>query len=147
MRTPPPPPSQPEEWDDTYLAVLGSQDPRQLRELLARSNPDIIMPLNGSGPLSQAVVLTLVHRLSSLIGETPPVDDSFKSSLWWLQRASSTLNTNDPLISPYVSRVLPNVQSMLNTTKQRLAILPGGPLMDTARTISDIQDLLSRKPL
>lgn len=63
-RTPPLLPQQPEEWDDTYLAVLGSQDTRQLRELLARSNPDAIMPLNGGGPLSQAVVLTLVHRVS-----------------------------------------------------------------------------------
>lgn len=59
------PPVQNEEWDDTYLAVLGSQDSRQLRELLARSNPDAIMPMKGNGPLSQAVVLTLVHRVRS----------------------------------------------------------------------------------
>ncbi|KAI0340485.1 hypothetical protein BDW22DRAFT_1485930 [Trametopsis cervina] len=146
-RTPPLLPQQSEEWDDTYLAVLGSQDTRQLRELLARSNPDSIMPLGGGGPLSQAVVLTLVHRLAAMIGEIPPSDESFKSSLWWLQRASATLNTSDPLISPYVSRVMPSVQQMLNTTKQRLAILPTSPLIDTARTISDVQDMLSRKPL
>lgn len=56
------PPRQ-DEWDDTYLAVLGSQDLKQLRELLARSNPEVIMPTNGPGPLSQAVILTLVHRV------------------------------------------------------------------------------------
>jgi hypothetical protein len=71
---PPPPPQQKqqtsppavssEEWDDTYLAVLGTQDPRQLRELLSRSNPEIVLPLKGTGPLSQAVVLTLLHRVS-----------------------------------------------------------------------------------
>jgi hypothetical protein len=66
-RTPPLLPQQSEEWDDTYLAVLGSQDTRQLRELLGRSNPDAIMPLQGGGPLSQAVVLTLVHRVSCAI--------------------------------------------------------------------------------
>lgn len=67
---PPPPPSsqrsppaQSEEWDDTYLAVLGTQDSKQLRELLARSNPEIVMPLNAPGPLSQAVILTLLHRV------------------------------------------------------------------------------------
>jgi hypothetical protein len=60
------PPAQAEEWDDTYLAVLGTQDPRQLRELLLRSNPDVVMPLNGPGPLSQAVVLTLLHRVCVL---------------------------------------------------------------------------------
>jgi hypothetical protein len=50
-------------WDDTYLAVLGTQDTRQLRELLSRSNPEVIMPLKGQPPLSQAVILTLVHRV------------------------------------------------------------------------------------
>jgi len=57
------PPAQSEEWDDTYLAVLGLQDPRQLRDLLSRSNPDVVMPLKGQPPLSQAVILTLVHRV------------------------------------------------------------------------------------
>jgi hypothetical protein len=51
------------------------------------------------------------------------------------------------LISPYVPRVVPNVQQMLNTTKQRLAILPGGPQMhESLRMITDIHDTLSRKP-
>lgn len=58
-----PPPPKTEDWDDTYLAVLGTQDLKQLRELLARSSPDVIMPNNGAGPLSQAVILTLVHRV------------------------------------------------------------------------------------
>jgi hypothetical protein len=52
-----------ENWDESYINVLGTQDPRQLRELLARSNPEIVMPLNAHGPLSQAVVLTLIHRV------------------------------------------------------------------------------------
>jgi len=142
------PPVQTEEWDDSYLSVLATQDLRQLRELLSRSNPEVTMPLNNTPPLSQAVILTLVHRLAGALGETPPVDESFKSTLWWLQRASSVLNASDPLISPYVARVVPNVQQMLNTTKQRLAILPGGaPLMEAARTISDVQDVLNRKPM
>ncbi|KAI0361950.1 hypothetical protein OH77DRAFT_6284 [Trametes cingulata] len=146
-RATPPASGQPEEWDDAYLAVLSSQDTRQLRELLARSNPEIVMPLNGPSPLSQAVMLTLVHRLSTIIGETPPVDESFKVALWWLQRAATVLNTNDPLISPYVARVIPNVQQMLNSTKQRLSILPGGQPMEAPRTISEIQDILNRKPV
>ncbi|KAH9079187.1 hypothetical protein EDB83DRAFT_2341178 [Lactarius deliciosus] len=141
------PPAPSEEWDDTYLAVLGTQDTRQLRELLARSNPEIVMPLKGSPPLSQAVILTLVHRLAGAIGESAPVDESFKSSMWWLQRAATVLNTNDPLIAPYISRVLPSVQAMLNTTKQRIAILPGGSqVLETARSIAEIQDVLSHKP-
>ncbi|KAI0079997.1 hypothetical protein K474DRAFT_440600 [Panus rudis PR-1116 ss-1] len=144
IRTPPP---QNEEWDDMYLAVLGSQDSMQLRELLARSDPNVVMPLNGTSPLSQAVVLTLVHRLSTLIGESAPGEEPFKSSLWWLQRASAILNTTDPLISPYAGRVLPNVIGILNSIRQRLNIIPGNPLHDTVRAIGDIQDSLQRKPL
>ncbi|PCH38277.1 hypothetical protein WOLCODRAFT_115184 [Wolfiporia cocos MD-104 SS10] len=140
------PPPRTEEWDDTYLAVLSTQDNRQLHELLARSNPDVVMPLNGPSPLSQAVVLTIVHRLSTIVGETSPLDESFKISIWWLQRAASALNTSDPLISQYVSRVLPNVHQMLNTTKQRLSIIPGPPI-DATRSLSEIQDIISRKPL
>ncbi|KAI6126276.1 hypothetical protein EV401DRAFT_2207222 [Pisolithus croceorrhizus] len=147
QRSPPTQP-QPEEWDDRYLSVLSTQDSKQLRELLARSSPEVIMPLNGPGPLSQAVILTLLHRLAATVGETPPVDEAFKSALWWLQRAATVLNINEPLISPYVARVVPNVEAMLNTTKQRLSILPGSPqLMDSVRTISDIQDTLTRKQI
>jgi hypothetical protein len=63
------PPLIQEEWDDTYLAVLGTQDPRQLRDLLARSNSEVVMPLNGPGPLSQAVILTLLHRVCVFVVE------------------------------------------------------------------------------
>ena len=38
-------------WDDTYLTVLGTQRLRQLRELLARSNPEVIMPLTPDNPI------------------------------------------------------------------------------------------------
>lgn len=51
------------------MSVLGGQDLRQLRELLARSNPEVILPSSGKGPLSQAVVLTLIHR----VGPFPPI--------------------------------------------------------------------------
>lgn len=50
-------------------------------------------------------------------------------------------------MSPYVKRVLTGVLQTLNTTKQRLSLLPGGPqLVDSTRVISDIQEALSRKP-
>ena len=76
----------------------------------------------------------------------PPADEFFKVSMWWLQRAATVLNTNDPLISPYVVRVIPSVQQILNTTKQRLSIIPGPPI-EATRTISDIQEILNRKPM
>jgi hypothetical protein len=65
----PPIPSE-DMWDDTYLALLGTQDPRQLRELLARAarpNPEVDMPLEGQSPLSQGVILALVHRVKTFL--------------------------------------------------------------------------------
>jgi hypothetical protein len=50
------------------MSVLGNQDLRQLRELLARSTPEVILPSSGKGPLSQAVVLTLIHRVRLVSG-------------------------------------------------------------------------------
>ena len=96
---PPPPPqtqrsppaqSQHEEWDDTYLAVLGTQDPRQLRELLSRSNPEVVMPLNGTGPLSQAVVLTLLHRVGLRYSVMSLNTDRFSSARWRRRRNTSS---------------------------------------------------------
>lgn len=75
------PPTQFEEWDDNYLSVLSTQDPKQLRELLSRSNPEIVMPLSGSGPLSQAVILTLLHRVSKLNLKWPNPAHNSASSL------------------------------------------------------------------
>jgi len=140
------PPIKPEQWDEIYLGVLHTQDAAKLRDLLSHTNPELIMPLNGPSLVSQAVILTLVHRLSAVVGETPPNDESFKTSLWWLQRSVSLLRPEDKLITDFIPRVVPNVQHLLNTTKQRLGILPGGPpTLETARTISEIQDTLRRK--
>lgn len=60
------PPVKPEQWDEIYLGVLHSQDASKLRDLLMRTNPDLIMPLNGTSLVSQAVILTLVHRVSGI---------------------------------------------------------------------------------
>jgi hypothetical protein len=69
-KTPPPavaaaPPllSKADQWDELYLGVLTSQDVGKLRDLLARTNPEIVLPLNSAPLVSQAVILTLVHRV------------------------------------------------------------------------------------
>ncbi|KAE9394980.1 hypothetical protein BT96DRAFT_966810 [Gymnopus androsaceus JB14] len=137
----------PDQWDEVYLSVLHTQDTNKLRELLASTDPDVIMPLNGPSLVSQAVILTLVHRLASIVGETSAGDETFKTSLWWLQRLVAILRPEDKLITDFIPRVVPNVQVSLNTTKQRLTIpIPGAPpTVDIARTISDIQETLRRK--
>jgi hypothetical protein len=134
-----------EDWDETFLSMLASQDPKKLRDLLQRCSPSVIMPTNTPSPLSQAVILTLVHRLSSSLAELSPVDENFKSGLWWLQRAALTLSTSDPVIAPYVNRVLQTAQATLGTTASRLSILPGASLMETNAMISQIQQTLASK--
>lgn len=74
---PPPPPQQitqdrsppikHDQWDEVYLNVLQSQDAGKLRDLLSHTNPEVIMPLNGPNLVSQAVILTLIHRVSLCI--------------------------------------------------------------------------------
>ncbi|KAJ7261361.1 hypothetical protein B0H12DRAFT_1106443 [Mycena haematopus] len=154
MPQPPPQPAQQErtpplnadQWDDVYLGVLHTQDPSKLRELLSRTNPELIMPLNGPPLVSQAVMLTLVHRLSAVISETPPNDEAFKNALWWLQRAAALLRPEDKLITDFIPRVLPGVQNSLVATKQRLPLAPGGPpTLEIARNITEVQDILRRK--
>ncbi|KAJ7090254.1 hypothetical protein B0H15DRAFT_255005 [Mycena belliarum] len=154
MPQPPPPQSQqdrtppikPDQWDEIYLGVLHTQDLSKLRDLLARTNPELILPLNGPALVSQAVVLTLVHRLSAVISETPPNDESFKNALWWLQRSAALLRPEDKLITDFIPRVLPGVQTSLIATKQRLPLAPGGPpTLEIARNITEVQDILRRK--
>ena len=60
------PPVKTDQWDENYLGVLHSQDPVKLRELLSRTNPDLVLPLNGPPLVSQAVILTLIHRVGSI---------------------------------------------------------------------------------
>ncbi len=60
---PPPSLSKADQWDELYLGVLTSQDVGKLRDLLARTNPEIVLPLNSAPLVSQAVILTLVHRV------------------------------------------------------------------------------------
>ncbi|GAW06255.1 wd40 repeat-containing nuclear protein [Lentinula edodes] len=119
----------------------------QISGTKSSTDPELIIPLNGTPLVSQAVILTLVHRLSSIIGETNASEEIFKTSLWWLQRLVSILRPEDKLITDFIPRLIPNVQVSLNTTKQRLTIpIPGvPPTVDVARTISDIQDNLRRK--
>ncbi|KAJ6618338.1 hypothetical protein B0H10DRAFT_2030437 [Mycena sp. CBHHK59/15] len=140
------PPIKADQWDEIYLGVLHTQDATKLRELLSHTNPELIMPLNGPTLVSQAVILTLVHRLSAVIADVPPNDEAFKSALWWLQRTSALLRPEDKLITDFIPRVLPGVQTSLVATKQRLPLASGGPpTLEVARNITEVQNILARK--
>jgi len=133
-----------DDWDDTFLNVLGLHDQAKLRELLSRTPPDVAMPSGQPSPLSQTVILALIHRLALSLTELSPADEAFKTQLWWLQRTAYSLNPNDNIIAPYIGRVLQTAVSTLNTTAQRLNVLPGGPsLVEASNLIGQIQQSLS----
>lgn len=52
-------------WESVFLPAVLSEDLRDLQILLARTNADVVMPLEGPGPLSQPVILTAMHRVCS----------------------------------------------------------------------------------
>ncbi|KIO26110.1 hypothetical protein M407DRAFT_243825 [Tulasnella calospora MUT 4182] len=141
---PQPQPARTEDWDDTFLTTLGLHDQQKLRELLQRCPPDVVMPTGGQpSPLSQTVILALIHRLALSLTEVSPADELFKASLWWLQRSAYALNPNDNVIAPYIGRVLQTAVSTLNTTGQRLNVLPGPGLQESSNMIAQIQQSLS----
>jgi hypothetical protein len=53
---------------NTGIPLLEKQELRQLHEPLATSNPEDDMPLKAQSPLSQAVILMLVHRVTFFYG-------------------------------------------------------------------------------
>jgi hypothetical protein len=75
-----PPPVQqstPKQWEDIFLAALSTQSEEAILALLAQYWPhtEEVLPEPGHGkasPLSQAVLLTVVHRVSTSIGENSP---------------------------------------------------------------------------
>ncbi|KAG9015018.1 hypothetical protein FRB94_007090 [Tulasnella sp. JGI-2019a] len=137
-------PQRSEDWDSTFLNTLGQNDHKQIRELLSRTPPDSVFPVGQVSPLSQTVILALIHRLALSLTELSPADDAFKTTLWWLQRCAYSLNPNDNVIAPYIGRVLQTAQNTLNTTVQRLNVLPGGPSpAETSSMVGQIQQTLS----
>ncbi|KAG8905132.1 hypothetical protein FRB99_000644 [Tulasnella sp. 403] len=75
-----------EEWDDTFLTTLGYHDQKKLRELLARCPPEVVMPSGQPSPLSQTVILALIHRrdasavVQEQAGEHNPADPRLDES-------------------------------------------------------------------
>lgn len=54
-------------WESIFLPAVLSEDLRDLQRLLSRTNADVVMPLDRTGPLSQPVILTAMHRVCLLI--------------------------------------------------------------------------------
>ncbi|KAG6832704.1 hypothetical protein H0H92_012276 [Tricholoma furcatifolium] len=135
-------------WESVFLPAVLSEDLRDLQRLLLRTNADVVMPLDRAGPLSQPVILTVIHRLAAIVCATPPNDESFKNAMWWLQRGIKALDPKEPIVMDYLPNVVPGIYTHLNMTKQRLGLPGGTPTIDKARSsVSDTLEMLRRKGL
>ncbi|KAF8310181.1 hypothetical protein DL93DRAFT_2169872 [Clavulina sp. PMI_390] len=129
-----------EDWDEMFLAALGRDQPiTTVRALLARCDPNVILPSQRElSPLSQAVVLTMIHRLAESLNDLSPQDEALRSSLWWLQRAAYSLDATNQMIEAYLEAVLSQSQQNLSLALSRFAAYP-----EFHNTISNIQHTLS----
>ncbi|RDB21329.1 Uncharacterized protein C20G4.08 [Hypsizygus marmoreus] len=135
-------------WESLFLPAVLSEDLRDLQLLLSRINADVVMPLDGPGPLSQPVILTAMHRLAAIVFASPPNDESFQNAMWWLQRGISVLDPKEQIVMDYLPNVVPGIYTHLNMTKQRLGLPGGPPSLEKARaSVSEALSMLRRKGL
>ncbi|ODN87672.1 hypothetical protein L198_06895 [Cryptococcus wingfieldii CBS 7118] len=123
---PPPPPAQ---LTDTFIAVLSKQSVPETVQLVMDHRPltDYILPVNGAGksPLGQAVLLTVVHRLSTAISDLP-LSPNTPTLLEWLRRSLAHLQPGDAEIETWAGRVLPLVREGAVRFVERAGV-EGGP--------------------
>ncbi|CAK9780159.1 hypothetical protein CC85DRAFT_328089 [Cutaneotrichosporon oleaginosum] len=125
-----PPPGQsrspfetPKQIEDTFLSALGAQSAPATLKLVTDFAPrtEYLFPQRPNrSPLSQVVLLTLIHRLSSALAGVAPQDPVFVTVATWLARAADKLEPNDQTIRGYFPRVAHVVTEDL---KQRISQL------------------------
>ncbi|ODN79277.1 hypothetical protein L202_03290 [Cryptococcus amylolentus CBS 6039] len=126
---PPFPPPSPAQLADTFIAVLSKQSVPETVQLVMDHRPltDYILPVNGAGksPLGQAVLLTVVHRLSTALSDLP-LSPNTPTLLEWLRRSLTHLQPGDAEIETWAGRVLPLVRDGVVRFVERAGV-EGGP--------------------
>nr|XP_031861587.1 uncharacterized protein CI109_002817 [Kwoniella shandongensis]KAA5528659.1 hypothetical protein CI109_002817 [Kwoniella shandongensis] len=121
----PPPPApapapgiSPAQLEDIFLSALGNQSTQSTLVLVGQQAHlvDLCLPIQpgAKSPLSQAVLLTLLHRLAIALNDVPPNHIMFPQLVSWTRRTSALVDPRDSNIAGYISRVLQVVQGTLN---------------------------------
>ncbi|WOO81004.1 uncharacterized protein LOC62_03G004532 [Vanrija pseudolonga] len=141
--------SSPVQLEDAFLAALHQQTVQSTLKLVAeyasRTEQVLPQPPNRS-PLSQAVLLTLLHRLSAALnsGELSPHDQLYQTVVLWEHRAVVLIDPHDPAISQYFNRVASLVADALQSVVNRL--VQTGPMFSGhIQALRHTVDLLSAK--
>ncbi|KIR36671.1 hypothetical protein I352_01630 [Cryptococcus deuterogattii MMRL2647] len=106
----------PAQLEDTFLAALTAQTVPATLQLVDDhlGLTDYCLPVSGKSPLSQAVLLTLLHRTSIAIAEIPAQHPLFPHLVTWIRRTVNLLDPSDPNIKEYIVRLHPVVQTHLS---------------------------------
>ncbi|KAK8853387.1 hypothetical protein IAR55_004091 [Kwoniella newhampshirensis] len=104
--------------EDIFLTALGNQSTASTLQLVGEQShlADFCLPIQPGlrSPLSQAVLLTLLHRLAIALNEIPPNHPMWLQTASWARRTASLIDPRDSNIAGFISRVLQVVQETLN---------------------------------
>lgn len=120
-------PALPPNLEDTFLTALQRQTTGATLQLVHDNAPrtDQILPLPPSkSPLSQAVLIALVHRVALALAEVPPHEPIFQTAAMWERRAVVLIDARDPSIAGYLPRVVPVVTGALQQVVNSLSRMP-----------------------
>ncbi|WVF67284.1 hypothetical protein IAT40_002034 [Kwoniella sp. CBS 6097] len=149
---PPPPPQgpSPSQLEDTFLTALGAQTTASTLQLVGEhiGLTEYCLPTQGKSPLSQAVLLTLLHRLAIALTELTPGHPAFAQVAGWERRTVALLDPKDANITGYISRVLSVVQGLLGQVLSNLQRYPADPATQShVHAIRGILDIVAHKML
>ncbi|WWC64793.1 uncharacterized protein I303_107405 [Kwoniella dejecticola CBS 10117] len=149
---PPSGPTQPtgptsSQLEDTFLSALGAQTTSSTLQLVADhlALTDYCLPTNGKSPLSQAVLLTLLHRLAIVLSEIPGSHSMFAQVAGWERRTAILIDPKDQNIAGYIARVLSVVQGQLNTVLNNLQRYPDQNTQSHLVAIRGVMDIIAHK--
>ncbi|OCF61584.1 hypothetical protein L486_01236 [Kwoniella mangroviensis CBS 10435] len=153
---PPPPPAaipaepsgpSPSQLEDTFLSALGAQTTASTLQLVVDhlALTDYCLPNQGKSPLSQAVLLTLLHRLAIVLSEIPSTHSMFQQVAGWERRTALLVDPKDQNIAGYISRVLSVVQGQLTTVLNNLQRYPDQNTQSHLVVIRGIMDIIGHK--
>ncbi|WRT70042.1 uncharacterized protein IL334_007036 [Kwoniella shivajii] len=133
--------------EDTFLSALGAQNTSSTLRLVADhlAITEYCLPNQGKSPLSQAVLLTLLHRLAIVLSEIQSTHSMFAQVVGWERRTALLVDPKDQNIASYISRVLSVVQSQLTMVMNNLQKHPEPNTQSHMVAVSNIMEVLRQK--
>ncbi|WVR09594.1 hypothetical protein IAU60_006666 [Kwoniella sp. DSM 27419] len=138
----------PSQLEDAFLAALGTQTTAAIVQLVGDhlAVTEYCLPLQGKSPLSQAVLLTLLHRLAIALVEVSPAQPIFVHIATWEKRTAALIDPRDPNITGYITRVLNVVQTLLGQAMGNLQRYPADlNTQNHLNAVRSIQEVVAHK--